>query len=166
MIGKFSRIISVLGSIVFIFAGACSQITASDIDGSGDMTDLSDGKAIYVRTDYEGNTVDGEFGIIDNYNDLIKLLNDDTPEKYDNAFFKNNSLIVFKNVETSSGNRSIIDSYDIENEIITINVKTVEYGEICVMSCWWFILELDKNEVADIETVKIIKNGKEISHSY
>ena len=47
MIGKFSRLISVLGSIVFIFAGACSQITASDIEGSGDMTDLSDAKAIY-----------------------------------------------------------------------------------------------------------------------
>ena len=97
---------------------------------------------------------------------MIKLLNDDTPEKYDNAFFENNSVIVFKNVETSSGNRSIIDSYDIENEIVTINVKTVDYGEICVLSCWWFILELDKNEVADIETIKIIKNGKEISHSY
>ncbi len=49
MIGKFSRLISVLGSIVFIFAGACSQITASDIEGSGDMTDLSDGKVTYFK---------------------------------------------------------------------------------------------------------------------
>lgn len=166
MIGKFSRLISVLGSIVFIFAGACSQITASEIKDSGNVAYISDKKATYIRINYEDNTVDGEFSIIDNYNDLNKLLNDDAPEKYDNAFFENNSLIVFKNVETSSGNRSIIDSYDIENEIITINVKTVEYGEICVMSCWWFILELDKNEVVDIETVKIIKNGKKISHSY
>lgn len=166
MIGKFGRLFLMFGAIVFIFVGACSQITASDIKGSDDMTDLSDKKATYIRTNYEDNTVDGEFGIIDNYSDLIKLLNDDVPEKYNIAFFENNSLIVFKNVETSSGNRSVIDSYDIENKIITVNVKTVEYGEICVMSSWWFILELDKNAVADIETVKIIKNGKEISQSY
>lgn len=118
--------------------------------------------ATYIKTHFEENDVDGDFDLVDNYSDFIKLLKDDAPKKYDEEFFKTNSLLVFKNIESSSASLSEIKSYTIENHNITVVVETVKVGDDCAMGYWWFILELDKVKEEDINKVKIIKNDEEL----
>ena len=119
--------------------------------------------ASYIETFFENsNDVNGQFDIIENQADLVMLLKNDTPKKYNDSFFETNSLLVFKIVESSLKDKSEIDSYEINNKTITINVKEVESKDDNVTGCWWYILELSKAEINSFENIKIIKNNKEI----
>lgn len=94
--------------------------------------------------------------------DLVNYLDDSIFEEvlsnYNNSYFKNKSLIIFYNVETNSNNKSEITSYVIEKNMMTINVETKEFGNDFVMSYGYFILEVSKKEVNDVNSFKIIKN--------
>lgn len=90
------------------------------------------------------------------------LLENNIPEKYDDKFFETKSLLVFKIVESSGGNKSEIESYIINDKILNVYVKTKQYGDTTDMGYWWFILELNKKEVETFENVKIFKNSEEI----
>jgi hypothetical protein len=120
--------------------------------------------ASYIRTFFEDEVKEGEFEVIETYLDLTNTLGDIVNEKYTYSFFETNSLIVFKVVEASEGNVSKIESYTINDEMITINVKTIELGQDCATGYWWFILELTKDEINGIDTIKILKDGEEIMH--
>jgi hypothetical protein len=106
--------------------------------------------------------INGDFFIVESTTDLNFLLDDNAPEEYNHSFFANNSLVVFKNVEPSMGSRSEIKSYFIDNGVLKIDVETVTVGMDCAIGWWWFILELDKEEITSIETIKLIKDDVEL----
>ena len=118
--------------------------------------------ATYIRTHFEDDEGNGKFTIVNNHIDLVSLLENDTPEKYNEDFFETKSLLFFKIVESSSGNISEIESYEIIDKTLNIYVKTKQYGDTYGMGCWWFILELSKEDVEKFDNVKIFKNGEKI----
>ena len=120
----------------------------------------------YIRTHFfEDEDVDGQYKVINNHNDLVTLLQNDTPDKYNEDFFETKSLLVFKIVESSGGNKSEIESYEIKYKKLSVYVKTKQYGATCDMGYWWFILELAKEEVVNLKNIKIFKNGEVIMNN-
>ena len=150
---KTIKLFLILGVILFSHVGVvgCSNPTVSD-----------NVNATYIRTHFEDDDVDGQFEIINTHTDLVLLLEDDVPETYDDNFFETKSLLVFKIVESSGGNKSEIESYEIIDKTLSVYVKTKQYGETCDMGYWWFILELNKEEFETFDNVKIFKNDDEI----
>lgn len=150
---KTIKLFLILGVILFSLIGVvgCSNPTVSD-----------NVNATYIRTHFEDDEGNCEFKVVNNHIDLVSLLEDDAPEKYDDNFFETKSLLVFKIVESSGGNKSEIESYEIIDKTLNLYVKTKQYGETCDMGYWWFILELSKEEVETFENVNIFKNGEEI----
>lgn len=118
-------------------------------------------KATYVETSYKENVDEGKVNIVNNHLDLVTLLENDTPEKYNDSFFENNNLLVFKIIESSKGNKSEIETYEICDKVLNIYVKTKQYGDDCMMACWWHILELSKDETDNFDIVKIFRDGDE-----
>ncbi len=148
---KAIKLFLMLGLILFnIVCWSCTSSKSASVNAS------------YIRTQFTGKVVEGEFSIADNHSDLDLLLNKDTPEKYNDSFFEKNSLLIFKIVEPSQGNKSEIKSYNIEKNLIRINVETIRTGDDCAMGYWWFILELSSEETNNFGHVKIFKNGEEI----
>lgn len=152
---KLNKLFLVLSLIIFslLFTG-CSSI-------------VKNVKALYIKTTYEYAKweLNGQYYIINTDKDLIDLLENDALEKYNDAFFEENLLIAFKIVEENKGNISEIQSYKIKKNLIEINIKTIQEGNEEAKEYWWFILELNKDEVKDIQNVKIIKNKKEIMNT-
>ena len=151
---KMIKLFLMLGVILFSFVGI--------VGCSPSVNNQNNVNASYFGTYFEEDNVERQFDIIYNHLDLVILLKNDIPEKYNDSFFETNSLLVFKIIEPSQGNKSEIGSYIINDKIITINVKTIQVGEDCEMGYWWFILELSKDEIDSFDTVKILKNGDEI----
>lgn len=119
--------------------------------------------ATYIRTHFEDDEGNSKFTIVNNHIDLVSLLENDTPEKYNEDFFETKSLLFFKIVESSGGNKSEIESYIINDKTLNVYVKTKQYGDTADMvGCWWFILELSKEDVEKFDNVKIFKNGEKI----
>lgn len=120
--------------------------------------------AMYIKSEYEHAKweLNGQYYIINTYADLNNLLENESSDKYSAAFFENNSLIIFKIIEDFIGSKSEIKSYCFKGKTIKINVKTIQKGQEKGEEYWWFILELNKVEIKNIEEVKIIKNKKEI----
>lgn len=140
----------------------CSVYYNCKRNGNQNSTDNNIINATYISTYFVDDDIDGQFEIINKHIDLITLLENDVPEKYDNNFFETKSLLVFKIVESSGGNKSEIESYIINDKTLNVYVKTKQYGDTADMGYWWFILELNKKEVENFENVKIYKNGEEI----
>ena len=150
---KTIKFFLILGVILFSLVGV---VGCSNPTGSNSIN------ATYIRTHFEEDDIDGQLEIINNHIDLITLLENNIPEKYDDNFFETKSLLVFKIVESSGGNKSEIESYIINDKILNVYVKTKQYGDTTDMGYWWFILELNKKEVNTFENVNILKNGEEI----
>ena len=122
--------------------------------------------ATYISTHFEDDDIDGQFEIINTHTDLVSLLENDTPEKYNDVnFFKTKSLLVFKIVESSGGNKSEIESYEIIDKTLNVYVKIKQYGDTADMGYWWFILELNNDGIENFDNVKIFKNGDEIMNN-
>ena len=119
-------------------------------------------KANYVETYFYEDANNGQLNMLDNYSALVTFLGNDTPNKYNDSFFERNSLLIFRVVESSDGNRSKIKSYTIIDKELNVYIETEIYGDTCAEGHWWFILELSKTEVNNIENVKIFKNNDEI----
>ena len=151
---KTIKFFLILGVILFSLVGVVGCSTKNNTKSIN---------ASYIETFFENsNDVNGQFDIIENQADLVILLKNDTPKKYNDSFFETNSLLVFKIVESSLKDKSEIDSYEINDKTITINVKGVESKDDNVTGCWRYILELSKVEINSFENIKIIKNNKEI----
>ena len=151
---KTIKLFLMLGVIFFSLVGVVGCSTKNNTKSIN---------ASYIETFFENsNDVNGQFDIIENQADLVMLFKNDTPKKYNDSFFETNSLLVFKIVESSLKDKSEIDSYEINDKTITINVKGVESKDDNVTGCWWYILELSKAEINSFENIKIIKNNKEI----
>lgn len=117
----------------------------------------------YIGTFFtDEEAVPGQYYFIETKSNLKEILKKDVPKEYDDVFFETKSLFVFKNIETSQGNESVIKSYDIKHNDLIVNVQTKKYGEDCAMGYSWFVLELSIEEIKSIETVKIIKNNVKI----
>ena len=140
---------------IFLFILIFS-ITCASCSDSNKKNNIN---ASYVEVDEY--FINGDFFIIQSTTDLYFLLNDNVPEKYDYSFFTNNSLVAFKKTEPSSKSESEIISYIIKNNVLTINVETVTVGMDCEISKWWFFLELDKEKITSIESIKVIEDGVE-----
>ena len=150
---KTIKLFLMLGVILFSLIGVvgCSNPTVS-----------VNVNATYIRTHFEDDEGNSKFTIVNNHIDLVSLLENDTPEKYNEDFFETKSLLFFKIVESSDGNKSEIESYIINDKTLNVYVKTKQYGDTADMECWWFILELSKEDVEKFDNVKIFKNGEKI----
>ena len=150
---KIIKLFLMLGVILFSLIG---------VVGCNNPTVSVNVNATYIRTHFEDDEGNGKFTIVNNHIDLVSLLENDTPEKYNEDFFETKSLLFFKIVESSSGNISEIESYEIIDKTLNIYVKTKQYGDTYGMGCWWFILKLSKEDVEKFDNVKIFKNGEKI----
>ncbi len=150
---KFTKLFLILGVILFSLVGV---VGCSNPTGSNSIN------ATYIGTYFEDDNIDGQFKVVNNHIDLVTLLENDTPEKYNDDFFETKSLLVFKIVESSGGNKSEIESYEIIDNTLNVYVKTKQYENTDDVGYWWFILELSKDEVGNFDNVKIFKNGEEI----
>ena len=150
---KTIKLFLMLGVILFSLIGVvgCSNPTVS-----------VNVNATYIRTHFEDDEGNSKFTIVNNHIDLVSLLENDTPEKYNEDFFETKFLLFFKIVESSDGNKSEIESYIINDKTLNVYVKTKQYGDTADMECWWFILELKNNEFDNYGIIKIFKNGNEI----
>ncbi len=150
---KTIKLFLILGVILFSLVG---------VVGCSNSTGGNNVNATYIRTYFEDNDIEGRFEVINSNIDLVTLLETDAPEKYDEDFFETKSLLAFKIVESSGGNKSEIESYEIIDKTLNVYVKTKQYGDTADMGYWWFILELSKEETETFENVKIYKNVKEL----
>ena len=150
---KTIKLFLILGVILFSLVGVvgCTNPTGSD-----------NVNATYIKTSVEIGEENNQFKVVNNHSDLVTLLKNNTPEKYNEDFFKTKSLLVFKIFEESGGNRSEIESYEIIDKTINVYVETIQYGATTDIGIWCFILELSKEEVENFESIKIFKNGNEI----
>lgn len=100
--------------------------------------------------------------VVNNRSDLVTLIDDDVTEKYDDDFFKKRSVLVFRVVESSGGNISVIESYEIKDGTLFVNIKQKKQGFSMDMQDWLYILTLSNKEVAAFENIRIFRDGKEI----
>lgn len=150
---KTIKLFIILGVILFSLVGVvgCTNPTGSD-----------NVNATYIKTSVEIGEGNNQFKVVNNHSDLVTLLENNTPEKYNEDFFKTKSLLVFEIFEESGGNRSAIESYEIIDKTINVYVETKQYGDTTDIGIWCFILELSNEEVETVENVNILKNGEEI----
>lgn len=150
---KTIKLFLMLDALLFSFGGVvgCSNPTGSDKVN-----------ATYIEMSCPEDTVDNELTLVNNHLDLLTLLKNDAPEKYNDSFFETKSLLIFKIKEPSGGNKSEIESYEIINKTLTVYVKTRQYGISEDGRCRVFILELNKEEIETFECIKIFKDGNEI----
>lgn len=149
---KTIKLFLILGVILFSLFGVvgCTNPTGSD-----------NINATYIRTNFDDEE-DVQIKVVNNCIDLVTLLGNDVPKKYNDDFFETKSLLVFKISESGSGTVSEIESYIINDKTLNVYVKTKQYGNTADLGYWWFILELSKEDVENFENVKIFKNGEEI----
>ena len=112
--------------------------------------------ASYIGTYFMGFDYFNRFDILENSKDLEILLKNDSLDKYNDSFFEEKSLLAFTYIESSQGNKSKIESYNIDGNVLSIHVETFKFGEDCAEGHWWFILELEKCEVDRIDKVEVI----------
>lgn len=150
---KTIKLFLMLDALLFCLGGVvgCSNPTGSDKVN-----------ATYIEMSCPEDTVDNELTLVNNHLDLLTLLKNDAPEKYNDSFFETKSLLIFKIKEPSGGNKSEIESYEIINKTLTVYVKTKQYGISEDGRCRVFILELNKEEIETFECIKIFKDGNEI----
>ena len=169
---KAIKLIFILCVSLFSIVG-CSNIDNSSQQESLAETSLSTEEisestdniivnATYIEIQFNEEDHEGDYNIVDTYKELVELIGNDIPEKYSSTFFEDNSLVLFKIIESSTGNKSIIESYFIEGNTISIDVNTISYGDVCEMGEWLFLLEVSKEEILNIESVEIIKNNQSI----
>ena len=150
---KTIKLFLILGVILFSLVGV---VGCTNPNGSNNVN------ATYINTKVEIDEGNNQFVVVNNHMDLLTLLENNTPEKYNEYFFKTKSLLVFEILEESGGNRSEIEFYEIMDTTLNVYVKTKQYGITEDVGCWVFILELGKEEIETFENVKIFKNGEEI----
>ena len=150
---KTIKLFLILGVILFSLVGVvgCSNLTGSD-----------NVNATYIEMSYPEDAVDNEFTLVNNHLDLLTLLKNDSPEKYNDSFFETKSLLIFKITEPSGGNKSEIESYEIIDKTLNVYVKTKQYGITEDVGCWVFILELSKDEVNKFDGIRIFKDAEQI----
>ena len=150
---KTIKLFLILGVILFSLVGV---VGCSNSNGSDNVN------ATYIEMSYPEDAVDNEFTLVNNHLDLLTLLKNDAPEKYNDSFFESKSLLIFKITEPSGGNKSEIESYEIIDKTLNVYVKTKQYGIAEDVGCWVFILELRKDEVNKFDGIRIFKDGEEI----
>lgn len=172
LINKTIKLIFILCVSLFSIVG-CSNLDSSSQQESLAETILSTEEisestddiiinATYIEIQFNEEDHEGDYNIVDTYKELVELIGNDIPEKYSSTFFEDNSLVLFKIIESSAGNKSIIESYFIEGNTISIDVNTISYGDVCEMGEWLFLLEVSKEEILNVESVEIIKNNQSI----
>lgn len=150
---KTIKLFLILGVILFSLVG---------VVGCSIPTGNNSINATYIEMSYPEDAVYNEFTLVNNHLDLLALLKNDAPGKFNDSFFETKSLLIFKITEPSGGNKSEIESYEIIDKTLNVYVKTKQYGITEDVGCWVFILELSKEEVENFENFKIFKNGEEI----
>ena len=115
---KTIKLFLILGVILFSLVGVvgCTNPTGSD-----------NVNATYIKTSVEIGKGNNQFKVVNNRIDLVTLLENNTPEKYNEDFFKTKSLLVFEIFEESGGNRSEIESYEIMDKTLNVYVKIKQY---------------------------------------
>lgn len=124
--------------------------------------------ANYIRTDF--HNVEKKIGnrsIIYSTDELLYFIEDDKIDfgklkKYNDKFFKDSALIIFISNENSIGNQTIINSYHIDNNLITINMETITSGDTYDDVYYYNILEVKKEEIIDISNMIVMKNNDKI----
>lgn len=154
MLKKVKKMFLLFGVLLFILiCVGCNQPTVK----------VNNVSASYIGTYFlDEEAFLGQYYFIEKQSDLMDLLNETAPEKYDSVYFKKHSLLAFKIIESSQGNKSKIESYIIDGNVLSIHIETFQFGEDCAEGHWWFILELNIEEMKNVEFVKINKENVEI----
>lgn len=147
--------------IFFSFSSfSCSKNT-NDIDQVNENDQI---KAQYLKTYFSlDESIEGQFCIVEKQCELVSLIENDLSKQYNDSFFETNLILAFKIIETSQETKSFVESLEIVDNILTINVKTSQFGDDCSMGYFWFIIEFEKEEMETIDIVRIVKNDFEIT---
>lgn len=155
----------------------CGERKYEDIKVSKEITDFG---AQYIRTGYnkvvEDYTIIGYKAALESYYKNNKYYYDlerrevsgaidstigflDACDKYDVEFFKEKSLIIVPLTMTSSSIIPTVESLNITNNTLKINIKS-NIPNICddAMEGWHIILEIDSSDLEDIDIVEIYKD--------
>jgi len=109
---------------------------------------------------------EGIYKIIDNKFDIYRDLDSSkVPSKYNEAFFESNFLVAFRIDEYGYTMNYDIESYVIENKILTINVATSSKQEASTSEGAIIFLELPIDKLEDFETVKILKDKTDVTRT-
>ena len=123
-----------------------------------------------VETEYKDDFNEGERKIIKSVEDLNQFIDSSVDvqklNKYNTSFFEKHYLIAFKTVKDESTQKINIDSYDIVDETITINISSKVDGEIYEKKSTCYFLEFDNKDIINVNTIKLIKNNSELLPIY
>ena len=123
-----------------------------------------------IETEYKDDFNEGERKIIKSVEDLNQFIDSSVDvqklNKYNTSFFEKHYLIAFKTVKDESTQKINIDSYDIVDETITINISSKVDGEIYEKKSACYFLEFDNKDIINVNTIKLIKNNSELLPIY
>lgn len=123
-----------------------------------------------IETEYKDDFNEGERKIIKSVEDLNQFIDSSVDvqklTKYNTSFFEKHYLIAFKTVKDESTKEINIDSYDIVDETITINISSKVDGEIYEKKSACYFLEFDNKDIINVNTIKLIKNNSELLPIY
>lgn len=94
---KTIKLFLIFGVIIFSLVGF---VECSNKEGTNNAT--------YINTFFLEEEINEKINIIDNHLDLVTLLENNTPEKYDDSFFDDKSLLIFKSIELNNKNKNEI----------------------------------------------------------
>ncbi len=84
-----------------------------------------------------------------------------TTDKYDENYFTTKSLISFMISENSGGNRhEVVSNKAIKDGILKVDIIRTIGGQTCDEAYWLVFLELSKEEMSNLSSVEINKNGR------
>ena len=119
-----------------------------------------------IEIEYTKDFNEGERRVIKSIDDLNQFLDSSLDvqilNKYDASFFENQSLAAFKIVSNENTKKINIYSYEIVEEIITINISREVDGEIYGKKSVYYFLEFDKKDLINVNEIKLIQNNSEL----
>ena len=139
---KFFTLLSIIICELFVFFG-CNNTFVST----------------YISADFDEIDVGNDVEIVQDKLELKYLLNgQQAPEKYDDLFFNEKCLLMIK---FKNNNQNKIESYNVYNNIIAINLKSITCDNNFSISDFWCVLELHNDDLININSVIVINDNKE-----
>jgi len=127
-------------------------------------------KVNIVELEYMEDFNEGERRVIKSIDDMNKFIDSSVDvqklTKYNASFFGKHYLIAFKTVKDESTKKINIDSYEIVDETITINILSKVDGETYEKKSVCCFLEFDNNDLINVNEIKLIENNTELLPIY
>ena len=116
----------------------------------------------YIIANFDEIDVGEDVEIVQDKLELKYLLNgQQAPEKYDDLFFYEKCLLMIKFINSGQNK---VKSYNMNNNIITINLESITCDNNFSIGDFWCVLELYNDDLIDIDSVIVINDNKEIKN--